>query len=201
VKFKPIIHDTVLISGWPPTYRTNNQLRSDRWVTRHNAGTQYTRGWRYRRNCQISQSSCNCGGSDVRSGFALKFQGSRNVIVKTWKLSQWDNEVNRLYSNRRKHHYICVRTTIPNISHQSRAVTRGRRNSLHHNLGRHLAELGNCYSVLIRTKPLPFHHNDDLMAIPSEFARVLHREGISMIRARISCIVILLHSSCKTFLS
>lgn len=84
--------------GCPLYIETNNQLRSHRWVSRHNTWTQYTRRWRYQRSCQISQSSCNCGWSDVRSGFTLKFQASRNVIVKTWKLSQWDNEVNRLYS-------------------------------------------------------------------------------------------------------
>jgi hypothetical protein len=50
---------------------------------------------------------------------------------------------------------------------------RGSRNSLRHNLRRHLAEF----------KPHCCHHNDDFIASPSEFARFLHREGISMIRA------------------
>jgi hypothetical protein len=86
----------------------------------------------------------------------------------------------------------------PRLVIDNASSTRGRRNSFHHNLRRNLAELGNCCSC---TQPLLFHHTEDLMAFPSEFARVLHREGISAIRARTSCIAILLHSSCKISLS
>jgi hypothetical protein len=59
----------------------------------------------------------------------------------------------------------------------------------YHHLRRNLAEVDNCYL------------NHDLVAFPSEFARVLHQEGISAIRPRASLIVFWLHSSCNTFLS
>jgi hypothetical protein len=71
---------------------------------------------------------------------------------------------------------------------------------IEHYLRRNLAEIDNL--LLVHTQiHHHYHHNDDLMAFPPEFARVLHREGISAIRARTSCIVILSHSSCKTPLS
>jgi hypothetical protein len=81
------------------------------------------------------------------------------------------------------------------LGNQKPTGTRGCENSLR---VRNLAELGNFYMCTISS---PHHHNDDLIALPSEFARVLHREGISAIRARTSPMIILLHSSCKTSLS
>lgn len=86
---------------------------------------------------------------------------------------------------------LCQPTQGPN---------RGCRNSGNTILRRNLAAIDNCLLIYIQIHH-HFHYNDDLMASPPEFARVLHREGISAIRARTSFILILLHSSCKTSLS
>ena len=45
---------------------------------------------------------------------------------------------------------------------------------------------------------LQYHHNTLLIGAPPVSTRDLHRSGISEIRARISSIVILLYSSCRT---